>query len=103
MGFVNARAALVEALRTGEFTTWARDNLHRKNWLESRLITIEEVRAMLLRCNGTQHRESPHVYDPSHQVHEFFPEWRGRRWYVKAFYDDDLRQWTIMSVHPSGV
>lgn len=103
MGFGDARAGLVEALRAQNFGFWARGDAHRKNWLEYGHVSAEEVQAMLLRCNGTQHRESPHDYDPTRQVHEFFPEWRGQRWYVKAFHDDDVRQWTFMSVHPSGV
>lgn len=102
MGFADARAGLLEALRVGEFGFWFREDAFRKNWLQHRRISTDEVRAMLVRCNGTQHRESPHDYDPSQRVHEFFPEWQGRRWYLKAFYDEDLRQWTFMSVHPSG-
>ena len=58
---------------------------------------------MLLRCNGTQHRESVHYGDASFLVHEFFPEWNGERWYVKAFFDTATSVWVFMSVHPSEV
>jgi hypothetical protein len=101
MGFGDARAGLVDALGAREFGVWARADAHRKNWLESRRISVEEVRAMLLRCNGRQHRESAHYGDASFLVHEFFPEWNGERWYVKAFFDTATSVWVFMSVHPA--
>lgn len=102
MGFGTARAGLADALRARQFASWPREDAHRKNWLAYDRISCEAVVQMLLRCNGTQHRESAHDHDSSQRVHEFFPDWEGRRWYVKAFHDDDACQWVLVSVHPSG-
>ncbi|HEX9709969.1 MAG TPA: hypothetical protein VGB42_08415 [Candidatus Thermoplasmatota archaeon] len=57
---------------------------------------------LLLRCRGTEHRESAHDFDAKTTVHEFYPEHEAVRWYVKVFFDDDLDIAVFMSVHPSG-
>jgi len=101
MGFVEAHAGLLEALRKEDYIHWRRGEGLRKNWLEYERVAPEELRPMLLRCNGTQHRESAYHADARFRVHEFFPEWNGERWYVKAYFDPEAGLWVIMSVHPS--
>ncbi|MFL5382328.1 MAG: hypothetical protein ACJ8GN_07465 [Longimicrobiaceae bacterium] len=57
---------------------------------------------LLLRCRGDQHAASPCHFDPDTTAHEFLIDKEGLRWYVKAYWDDDLEQVVFMSVHPSG-
>jgi hypothetical protein len=101
MGFAEAHAGLLEALRAEDYLNWPRADERQKNWLEYERVSPQELRRMLLRCNGTQHRESAYHGDARFRVHEFFPEWHGERWYVKAFFDPEMSLWVFMSVHPS--
>lgn len=57
IGFRAARQALLDALRTGEFAHEPREP--GKNLLADGTITAEEVRAVVLRAQGTHYEEEP--------------------------------------------
>jgi hypothetical protein len=103
MGFGDARAGLAVAIGGDACGHWPRKDSYTKNWLQHGRVSPVDVQSMLLRCNGTQHRESGFVSEPGVRVHEFFPEWRGVRWYLKAYYHADQSRWILMSVHPAEV
>ncbi len=102
MGFHDARRRLLDCLEEGCIGHWPRKDAYRKNWLQSGRMTVEHVRELLIRCNGTQYRQSVHDFDAETSVHEFFPDHGATHWYVKVFFDDHLGVAMFMSVHPSG-
>lgn len=101
MGFREAQDRLIEALREGRFQHEARQTRSEKNLLAVGDISAEEVIALLHRCRGDQHEESPHHWDRATTVHEFRPVVGGERWYIKAYFDPGDRSAgaTIISVH----
>jgi hypothetical protein len=101
LGFREARGLILDSLRDRNFGHWPRKDAPLKNWLQYERITPEEVIELLLGCRGDQHSASPCHFDPATTAHEFLVEKEGHRWYVKAYWDDDLEQTVFMSVHPS--
>jgi hypothetical protein len=102
MGFREVRGRVLDCLKEGRVGHWPRKDAFRKNWLSAKRRRPEEIRDLLLRCNGTQYRESLHDFDPEITVHEFFPDDGSIRWYIKVFFDPDMDMVMFMSVHPSG-
>lgn len=107
MSFRKARDQLVDCIRTGAFGHWPREDLFLKNWLATGRITEDEVRRLLLRCNGTQYRRGDQISPGGNEVHEFFPRDGEVKWYIKAYLneqnDEAVIEAVFMSVHPSGV
>jgi hypothetical protein len=102
MKFREARRQVLECLEENRIDHWPRSDAYRKNWLQTGRIEAEQVRDLLLRCNGRQHKVSPHDFDSGTLVHEFLPDDGATRWYIKVFVDDEKDVATFMSVHPSG-
>jgi hypothetical protein len=79
----------------------------RKNWLAAGRLSEAEVIALLLRCRGDQHRPGNQKAAHGVDVHEFFPEADGERWYIKAYLDQEsgeaIVEAVFMSIHPSEV
>lgn len=107
MGFRDARAKLLDCLRSGNFGHWPRDDLFLKNWLAAGRVSESEVIRLLLRCNGSQYRIGNQISPAGTQVHEFFPLAGEVEWYIKAYLDDEggpaVIEAVFMSIHPSGV
>lgn len=105
--FKKIRSAVVESLRSGNYGHWPRDDFLLKNWLLAGRITEEDLVRLLQRCRGTQHRPGNQEGPDGTQVHEFFPEVDGVRWYIKVYLDEESGEATVetvfMSIHPSGV
>lgn len=84
MGFKDARALLVEALRSGVYSTEDRGDIEEKNLLHSRKVSPEFVIDLLLRCAGWEYSTSRHHFQDA-DCHIFTPSLGGERWYIKAY------------------
>lgn len=102
MGFRAAKAAVVRALREGDYEHEARDALREKNLLAVGDVDAEEVARLVLRTPSNRYRESPHHEDVSVTVHTFRPLVDGEEWYVKAYFlEGEDGTATFISVHRS--
>ena len=100
MGLREAKAAVVKALKTGDFVHEGRETLGEKNLLAVGDIEAEEVARLVMRTPGTRYRQSPHHEDKSVTVHTFTPTVDKQRWYIKAYFlDEGQGTATFISVH----
>ena len=105
MGFLAAKAAVVAALREGNFEHEAREALAERNLLAVGDVDASEVAELVLKTRSEDYRESPHHRDQSVLVHTFRPTVRGERWYIKVYFleaDRDDREAVFISVHRAG-
>lgn len=101
MGFKSAKAALVRALKSGDFEHEAREA--EKNLLAVGDVEPAQVAKLVLRTHSSEYEASPHHWDRSVTVHTFRPTVESRRWYVKAYFLDEAGGTaTFISVHPAG-
>lgn len=84
MGFKDARALLIEALRLELYTHEDREDREHKNLLYSGQVTPEFVVDLLLRCAGWEYSTSRHHFHDE-DCHIFTPSMGGERWYIKAY------------------
>lgn len=107
LGFIMARARVVQSLESGNYGHWYRADGFLKNWLEYERISEEKVIQLLKRCNGKQYRPGTQTSPAGTEIHEFFPREGDVEWYIKAYLDDDSEfaviEAVFMSVHPSGI
>jgi len=101
MGFRAAKAALVAALRGGNFNHEPRGAISEKNLLAVGDVEPEDVAALILRTRAIDYDVSPHHWDESVTVHTFTPMAAGERWYIKAYFVEDDGPATFISVHRS--
>lgn len=97
MGFKEARARLIEALRSNQFTHDERTDVEDKNLLASRAVTREFVIRLLLRCAGWEYSTSRHHFRDI-DCHIFTPTIGGERWYIKVYWNHGNA--VFVSVHP---
>lgn len=105
MAFSEAKAAVVAALREGNFEHEARGALSEKNLLAVGDVDANEVAALVLKTRSEDYGESPHHWDQSVVVHTFRPTVRRERWYIKVYFletDGDDRKAMFISVHRAG-
>lgn len=86
MGFKEARARLIEALRSGVYDVERRADAEEKNLLATREVSEEFVVRLLLRCAGWEYSTSKHHFQDE-QCHIFTPMMAGDRWYIKAYFE----------------
>lgn len=101
MGFRDARAAVIEALRSGKFSHEARAAQSETNLLAIGDIDPDFVVDLLRRARGDQYSESRHHWEASVIVHVFRCERRGVRWYVKVYFLESSEA-RFISVHRSA-
>ena len=100
MGFKAAKAAVVKALRLGNFEHENREP--EKNLLAIGDIEADEVARLVLKTSSRDYDESPHHWEPTVTVHTFRPTVEGQRWYIKAYFIDPPEDGaTFISVHRS--
>lgn len=100
MGFKAAKAAVVRALREGNFVHENREP--EKNLLAVGDMEAEEVAKLVLKTNSHDHDESEHHWYASVVVHTFRPTVDEQRWYIKAYFVDGPEAGaTFISVHRS--
>lgn len=97
MGFKEARAFIVDALRSARIRHEHRADIEEKNLLRSRVVDEAFVARLLLRCAGWEYSTSRH-HHLDVECHIFTPALGGERWYIKAYVQDDLA--FFISVHP---
>ena len=97
MGFKDARAMLIEALRSGNYDYERREDTEHKNLLYSRRVTPEFVIDLLVRCAGWEYSTSRHHFQEV-DCHIFTPVMGGERWYIKAYLEPAGA--VFISVHP---
>ena len=105
MGFRTVKAAVVEALREGNFEHEAREAFAEKNLLAVGDVDANEVAELVLRTRSEDYRESPHHWDRSVVVHTFMSTAREERWYIKVYFveaEGDDRKAMFISVHRAG-
>lgn len=93
MGFKAAKAALITALKSGDYQHEERDSIDTKNLLAMGVVTAKEVLDIVARCDGSHHSCSEHHQAKGIDVHLI----RYSGWYVK-FYVIEPDVWFI-SVH----
>ncbi|MBK5915572.1 hypothetical protein [Rhodocyclus purpureus] len=94
MGFSDAKRRVLEALATGAYQHEARRDIDVKNRFQTGEITADQVAALIRKCNGNDHKMSPHHSLKSVAVHVLTKD----GWYIK-FYFLEPDTWFI-SVHP---
>ncbi|WP_323830544.1 hypothetical protein [Pseudomonas sichuanensis] len=92
-GFKAVRRAVIAALEAGDYLHASRGDIEVKNLLATGAVTAAQVIDVILACNGTHYRSSPHHTVASVEVHLI--RWHG--WYIK-FYFLEPDTWFI-SVH----
>lgn len=97
MGFKEARAKLIEALRSDQYINDGRTDAQDKNLLASEAVTEAFVIRLLQRCAGWEYSTSRHHFRDA-DCHIFTPSLGGERWYIKAYWMGDLA--VFVSVHP---
>ena len=99
--FTEARRALIESLRAGDYRFELRMVVEAKNLLATGDVTPGELIAVLNRCRGNQHRTSPHHAHRETLVHIFEPTTAAEAWYIKAYFValGDGHATVIISVH----
>ena len=98
IGFRKAKQRTLTAL-TGDIQHEVREP--EKNLLATGRVTVDEVRAAVMRCRSDQYASSPHYWEPGTEVHIFQPlspsgALRGRRWYIKLYFRKGI---IFISVH----
>jgi hypothetical protein len=93
MGFKAAKAALINALKTGNYQHEVRESIETKNLLAMGEVTPQQVLEIIARCNGSHHSSSKHHQAKGIDVHLI----KHSGWYVK-FYVIAPDVWFI-SVH----
>ena len=93
MGFKAAKAALINALASGNYQHEARGSLNTKNLLAMGEVTPQQVLEIIARCDGSHHSCSEHHQAKGIDVHVI--KYSG--WYVK-FYVIEPDVW-FLSVH----
>jgi hypothetical protein len=100
VGFRSARAATIEALRSGDFVHEFRDTRAEKNLLSIGAVSPDDVIALLRRSRGNDYSESPHHWDRTIPVHVFTPRVDGHRWYIKVYFIEGFGETAnFISVH----
>lgn len=96
MGFKEAKRLLIHALQNVacQHDTWK--NAYAKNLLQTGRISAERLCEIVKRCQGQDHRTSPHHGDRNVEVHILVRE----GWYLK-FYFPTPESAVVISVHQS--
>ena len=97
MGFRDARALLIEALRSRRYENEERSDAAEKNLLASGDVDRTFVIRLLLRCAGWEYTTSRHHFR-NVDCHIFTRTMAGERWYVKAYLEPERA--VFISVHP---
>lgn len=97
MGFKDARAMLIEALRSGQFINDDRSDAAEKNLLSTGEVNQAFVIQLLQRCAGWEYSTSKHHLLDA-ECHIFTPTVAGERWYLKAYFEPGHA--VFISVHP---
>ena len=93
MGFNEAKIKLLEALDSGSFQHASRNEIDQKNLLHTGVVTKEDVKNIVVKCNGTHHERSFHHSISSLTVHVL----KRDGWYIKFYFiDPDV---FFLSVH----
>lgn len=100
MGFKEVRSKVIQALVDGRFSHEERSLAEGKNLLATGDVAPADVVALLKRCRGDQHTESPHHVLPTKTVHIFKPNSASGRWYIKCYVVEmDGVEAVFISVH----
>jgi len=95
MGFKQAKVKLLQALSQGTFLHEARNAIEEKNLLSTGDVSVEDVIAIVNRCNGAHHTMSAHHQVPGVTVHVL----KRDGWYIKFYFIDPDTY--FISVHQS--
>ena len=79
MGFKEAKRRLIHALQNVAYQHDTRKNAYAKNLLQTGRISAERLCEIVKRCQGQDHRTSPHHGDRNVEVHILVRE----GWYLK--------------------
>ena len=82
MGFAEAKKEVLKALSTGAYQHEARNDIDVKNLLATGQVSAEFVGGLIRKCNGNDHRMSPHDMMRSITVHVL----KKDGWYVKFYF-----------------
>lgn len=93
-GFNEAKRRVIAALDTGRYQHEARTAIDTKNLLQIGQISAQNLKKVLLQCNGNNHESLPHHSDPNTEVHIV----KHAGWYVKFYFIDDPET-VFISVH----
>jgi hypothetical protein len=97
MGFKDARAAVIAALRNKQLRHEGRSDIEQKNLLYNGAVTADFVADLLLRCAAWEYSTSKH-YFLEVDCHIFTPVVGGQQWYIKAYLESGNA--VFISVHP---
>ncbi|MCW8916699.1 MAG: hypothetical protein OQK24_12725 [Magnetovibrio sp.] len=93
MGFSEAKKAVINALRNGNFMHATRESIEIKNELATGVVTPDEVAKIIKGCRGFNHSTSPLHGAPHILVHIF----KKNEWYIKFYFIDETTM--FISVH----
>lgn len=100
-GFKEIRKRITESLEAGEYQSAVRGGeIEQKNYLAVGKLTVAELTEILMACKGDEYTCSPHHQDPGLLVHVFKPVHKGRRWYIKVYFEEE--QVIFLSAHEAG-
>jgi hypothetical protein len=85
VGFKEARATFIEALREGRVESEPREAQSEKNLLAIGEVSLDEVAHLIAQCRGHEYSTSPHHLDREITVHVFKPRRGDERWYIKGY------------------
>ncbi|PKG97190.1 hypothetical protein [Paraglaciecola sp. MB-3u-78] len=85
MGFKDVKRQLVDCLKSGNIVHEQRDNINLKNLLATGQISVDLVTDIVSQTRGNEHRESPHYFDSTVDVHVIKTSFQGKNWYIKWY------------------
>lgn len=95
MGFKEAKKRAIECLNETNYASEGRNDIDEKNHLFTGLVSAADLVAILKKCRGSEHSQSPHHQDSKIQVHVIV----SSGWYIKFYFYPDLM---FISVHPTS-
>lgn len=84
IGFREARKRAIEALRTGNYSIAARNNIDAGNLLATGDVSKDEIIEVLKACTGNDHERRPHHMIRGIDVHIV----KSAGWYIKFYFID---------------
>ena len=82
MGFKEAKKNILSALGEGNFEHEARVDIDAKNMLATGEVSVDELCAVIKKCNGNDHSSGPHHMAKSVTVHVL----KKSGWYIKFYF-----------------
>ncbi len=86
VGFKQAKAQLIDCLRSGRVRHEERGDIEVKNLLATGMVTPAQVESLVSRARGGDHSCSPHHFDRKILVHTIKVRHEGGSWYIKWYF-----------------